>query len=264
MKPFIVILLSLCFCAANAQNNIVFNAGLAYTNGAPTFTPGAKGSRYAIDTVTFTIYENTNPSTANWISTGAKIQEISGCANPSYTPTKHQSIYVTNQCATPKLFKWNGSAWVHINAGGGGGGAVSTDATLTGDGSGGDPLGIAQQSANESELLTWTGATWEPSWGNPYVFVTSGSTITTAANEVLVGTLSANITIGLPACNADTDTKHFKFVRNGSDAFGVTIDPSSTQAFYDGATVKIFYGKISIDCTCRFSGGTGVWFIDNL
>lgn len=140
---------------------------------------------------------------------------------------------------------------------------VSTDATLSGDGSGGDPLTIAQQSAATSEVLMWTGATWEPSWGNPFIFVTTGQTITTAVNEVLIGTVAGNITMGLPTCDATTDGKHFKFVRNGTDAFSVTIDPGGAQLFYDGTDKKIQYGKLSIDCTCRFSGGTGVWFFDN-
>jgi hypothetical protein len=247
-----------------AQNNIVFNAGLAYTNGAPTFTPGAKGSRYAIDTVTFDIYENTNPATSNWLKIGDRIQELTGCAVPSYTPTKHQSIYVTNQCTTPILYKWNGSAWREVGGGGGGGGSVVTDATLTGDGTVGDPLSIAQQGAETSQVITWSGTTWEPSWGNPYTFVTSTSTVTADVNEVLVGTQSASITIGLPTCNATNDSKRFKIVKNGTDSFSVTVDPASTQLFYDGSAIKIFFGKLSIDCTCRFSGGTGVWFFDNM
>ena len=145
----------------------------------------------------------------------------------------------------------------------GGGGTVTTDATLSGNGSGGSPLKIAQQGATASKVLEWTGATWEPSWGNPYTFVTTGATITTAVNEILVGTVGADVVFGLPACNATTDQKHFKFVRNGADAFSLTIDPSGAQTFYDGSAIKVQYGKISIDCTCRFSGGTGVWFIDN-
>lgn len=163
-----------------------------------------------------------------------------------------------------KWYQWNGSSWVEKTfGGGGGGGSVTTDATLTGDGSG-TPLGIAQQGAATSQALAWTGATWEPSWGNPTTFVTTSSTLTTATNELLVGTLSANITIGLPTCNSANDSKRFKIVRNGSDGFSLTIDPASTEAFYDGSATKIIYGKIAVDCTCRYSGGVGVWFVDNL
>lgn len=255
-------LIALSFAALAQPNNIKFNAGVAYTVGAPTFKPMSTGSRVAIDTATYIWYESLDPNTNQWISKGFWIQEITGCAAPGYTPSKHQSIYVTNTCATPELYKWNGSAWVQI-AGSGGGGTVTTDATLTGDGSGGSPLSIAQQSANTSEILTWTGATWEPSWGNPYTFVTTGATITTSVNEILIGTLSASVTMGLPVCSATTDQKHFKFVRNGTDAFSVTIDPNGSQTFYDLTTVKVVFGKLSIDCTCQFSAGTGVWFYDN-
>lgn len=148
-------------------------------------------------------------------------------------------------------------------SGGGGGGTVQTDATLDGDGSGGDPLKIAQQGATTSQVIEWTGATWEPSWGNPYTFVTTGGAITTSVNEILVGTVAANVTFGLPSCNATNDGKRFKFVRSGTDAFSMTIDPSSTETFYDGAATKTIYGAISIDCTCRWNGTTGVWFYDN-
>jgi hypothetical protein len=40
--------------------------------------------------------------------------------------------------------------------------SVSTDATLTGDGTGGSPLSIAQQGAGIGDPLEWTGLAWEP------------------------------------------------------------------------------------------------------
>ena len=144
----------------------------------------------------------------------------------------------------------------------GGSGTVTTDATLTGDGSVGDPLGIAQQSATTSEVLTWTGAAWEPSWGNPFIFVTTGQTITTAVNEVLVGTITGNITLGLPVCDATTEAKHFKFVRNGTDSFGMTIEPNGAQQFYPSIDRIIQFGTTSVDCTCAVVSGTYFWFYD--
>jgi len=256
-------LVILAFDASAQVNNVYRTLGVSYTVGPPTFRPGSGGSRIAIDTVTFMWYESLDPNMDDWTLSGHRVQEIPGCSAPSYTPTKHQSKLVVNGCTTPELYLYEGAGvWDCLNCGSSG--TVSSDATIDGDGSGGSPLKIAQQGAASSEVLAWTGATWEPSWGNPYTFVTSGSTITTAVNEVLIGTLSADITVGLPSCNATNDSKHFKFVRNGTDGFSVTIDPSSTEAFYDGSTLKILYGKISIDCTCRYSGGTGVWFVDNL
>lgn len=145
----------------------------------------------------------------------------------------------------------------------GGGGTVTTDATLDGDGSGGDPLKIARQSAATSQILQWTGATWEPSWGNPYIFVTTGATIATDVNEVLIGTISGSVTFGLPTCNSTTDGKRFKFVRNGTDAFSVTFDPAGGQQFYPATNMITQLGPIAIDCTCGLVGGTYYWFFDN-
>jgi hypothetical protein len=298
----------------SAQNNTFATAGIAYTVGAPTFVPGARGTMIAVDTITGLWYYSTNRNTASWTAMGDRVQRISGCTAPVYTPEKYQSQIVLNACALPEMYAHVGAGvWVCLNCaasgatnlsftqltdstfqlnsstgndvvfksganqsfsltgstltiastgGGGGGGSVVTDATLDGDGTGGNPLGIAQQGAVEPQVLTWTGATWEPSWGNPYVFVTSGATIDTDVNEILIGTLSANATFGLPTCNAANDGKRFKFVRNGGDAFAVIIDPAGGQTFYDGSAVKIIYGQLSIDCTCKHGGGS-VWFFDN-
>jgi len=244
-------------------SQIQFTAGTPHTATTPSGSPGSVGSRTRFDLTTGRVYM-WNTTSSSWTLVAQGVDNITGCLAPAYTPGYAQSEFAINACDS--LYRYRSGQWRHLNppGGGGGGGTVSSDATIDGDGSGGSPLKIAQQSAVTPKVLSWTGTTWEPSWGNPYTFVTSGSTITTAVNEVLIGTLSANITIGLPSCNSTNDTKHFKFIRNGSDAFSVTIDPSSTEAFYDGATTKIIYGKIAIDCTCRFSGGTGVWFVDNL
>lgn len=252
-----------CFVAAAvaAQNNIYVTAGVAQTVGAPTFVPGTRGTVVAVDTVTGIWWVNPNRlSGATWTKMGHSMREISGCTAPVGAPTKFQSWLVSNTCSTPGVYLWDGAAWDCLNCGSSG--TVNTDATLDGDGSAGDPLKIAQQGASESQFLRWTGATWQPSWGNPYVFVTSGAAITAAANEVLVGTVSADVTFGLPSCNAANDGKRFKFVRNGTDAFAMTIDPSGGETFYDLSLTKTIYGDTSIDCTCRWNGTTGVWFYD--
>ena len=263
MKHLLTISLLFFSLAIGAQvNNIYATAGIPYTAGPPTFIPGARGSAVAIDTVTGLWWVNPNRlSGTTWFKMGHTMREISGCVAPVAAPTKYQSWLVSNTCTTPVTYLWDGSAWDCLNCGGSS--TVTTDATLDGDGSGPDPLKIAQQSASSSEVLMWTGATWEPSWGTPFTFVTTGATITTAVNEILIGTVAGDVTMGLPTCDATTDGKHFKFVRNGTDAFSVTIDPGGSQTFYDGTDKKISYGKLSIDCTCRFSGGTGVWFFDN-
>lgn len=261
MRKITLLFLLLACCEVRAQ----FTAGIPYATGAPSGAPSASGSRLRCNLATGRFYL-WSPTASAWQLVPYGIEEKTDCAAPSHTPGYGQSPIVINRCTpNPEVYYYFSGSW-HLAAGGGGGGGsgtVSTDATLSGDGSSGSPLKIAQQSAATAQGLSWTGSTWSPSWGNPYTFTTTTSTISTDVNEVLVGTLSANVVFGLPTCNLANDSKRFKFVRNGTDAFSMTIDPSSTQAFYDGDLVKTMYGKISIDCTCRFSSGTGVWFFDN-
>lgn len=69
--------------------------------------------------------------------------------------------------STGQILKWNGSLWVPaLDETGSGGGSINTDATLAGDGSFGDPLSIAQQSATSGQVLKWNGSTWLPADDN--------------------------------------------------------------------------------------------------
>ena len=122
-------LLFLCSLSAFAQvNNILFNAGVAYTDGAPTFNPGGKGSRIAVDLVTKKIYTHTVGTT--WALYGNTLQVTTGCLPPAYVPVGFQSDFVINACDS--LYMYRSGDWRHLNAGGGGGGisTVTTDATL--------------------------------------------------------------------------------------------------------------------------------------
>lgn len=263
MRFFVTVSILFFVSTSWAQvNNIVSSSPPQITNGPPTYIPGPRGSVVAIDSLTGIWWVNPNRLRADtWFEMGHTMRKIGGCSAPSGAPTKFQSWLVTNNCTTPQEYLWDGAAWDCLNCGSSG--AVATDATIDGDGTGGDPLGIAQQGATTSKILMWTGATWEPSWGTPYTYVTSGASITTAVNEILIGTLVANVVMGLPTCDAATDGKHFKFIRNGTDSFSVTFDPAGSQAFGDGTLTKTSFGTISIDCTCKFSAGTGIWFYDN-
>ena len=104
------------------QNNIVYGAGISYTNGVPTFVPPSKSARVAIDTATSKWYEYATPGGWRW--SGDRVQDISGCAAPAYTPGKAQSRLVLNNCTEvqnghgPELYKYTGSAWLCLNCGG--------------------------------------------------------------------------------------------------------------------------------------------------
>lgn len=232
---------------------------------APAYTPAKYQSQLVVNScATPELYLNTSGST--WVCLNCT---SAGATNLSWTEVS-ATLYRLNSSTGNDVFVREGSNVTAALSGdtltfssSGGGGTVTTDATLDGDGSGGDPLTIAQQSASSSEVLMWTGATWEPSWGNPYIFVTTGATITSDVNEVLIGTIAANVTFGLPTCNAALNNKRFKFVRNGGGDFSITIDPSGVQQFYPSINTITHVGQVSIDCTCGLVSGTYYWFYDN-
>ena len=88
-----------------------------WTNGAPTTNPGASGARFAVDRATFRWYEWV--SGTSWVQSGDRIQRISGCSAPNYTPGKNNSFVVVNSCTNPEIYIWNGTSWAMPPSGGG-------------------------------------------------------------------------------------------------------------------------------------------------
>lgn len=118
MRYKLAILFSLFALSGSAQ--IVKTAGIPYTATTPSHTPSASGSAWAIDTANLDLYAYYG---GTWNLAGERIQTISGCAAPAYTPGKGQSLFVINGCDS--LYYYRSGAWVRINAGGGGGGGIT-------------------------------------------------------------------------------------------------------------------------------------------
>jgi len=87
--------------------------------------------------------------------------------------------------------------------------------------------------------------------------LTANTTLDHTHNFVRVGTLSADITLSLPACNSTREGWQYEFFKTGSDAFAFIIDPNSTETFHDSATTKTIYSQGN-NCTCKCLG-SGVW-----
>ena len=108
----------LCLALQTGFSQIYKTVGISYTSGTPTYIPAKAGSWLALDTVTWNYYTY-NGST--WILDGYRIQSITGCSAPAYTPTKFQSRLAINACTAlqggPELYYYTGSAWLQINEG---------------------------------------------------------------------------------------------------------------------------------------------------
>lgn len=138
---------------------------------------------------------------------------------------------------------------------------VSTTARLTGNGTGGSPLDIAQQGATTGQVLRWSGSAWVPNGTNLYDVVTTSQAVAAQYNQVWVGDLSANITLNLPACNLANSGVKIEINKAGNDTYSVTIEPAGSELFADGEASKTLYSQgTGISCTCN----NGTWLFVNM
>ncbi len=81
--------------------------------------------------------------------------------------------------------------------------------------------------------------------------VTANTTLDHTNMRVYIGTLTGNITLSLPVCNATHDgwTYHFKKKITG-DAFAFVIDPNGTDTIDGVSTVTYFGDGITTHCQC--------------
>lgn len=122
--------------------------------------------------------------------------------------------------------------------------------------------GLATESAGSAATATASVAAYNAKGvvDGDYRAVTTTSTLAETDNLVYVGTLAANITINLPACNSTRDGWEYRVTKKGSDAFGFILDPNSTETFYDGATTKTYFGQGN-GAICKCESGSTSWFV---
>ena len=88
-------------------------AGVFYFTEAPTLTPNVcYDSEIGIDTSTGYWWEYSR-DLSMWILAGFRVQEIEGCAAPTYTPVDKQSEIVLNECDS--LYRWRDGGWHLLN-----------------------------------------------------------------------------------------------------------------------------------------------------
>jgi hypothetical protein len=153
---------------------------------------------------------------------------------PTLAPTANQG-WVHLNTTNGIVSTWNGSAWNPISGAGDNWGSqtVNTNATLSGNGTAGTPLQLAQQGATNGQALIWNGTTWLP--GTPSVTTTNGITnYTTGSTGVGLGGTLNRITevngantygFGFPALTAFSASADDPGFANQTD---LTLSSSST------------------------------------
>ena len=235
MKHILLLLLFLPLIAFGQVNNVAFTSGISYTNGTPTFKPGTVGSRWAIDTVTFQLYESVASGGGSWLPAGYRVGTISGCSKPLYTPTKHQSLIVVNGCDS--LYYYRSSIWRHLNPAGGGGASI----TLTTTGTSGAAtlvsgvLNIPVYSSGGGQVLTTE------------VYNETGATLTKGTIVYINGSHGNLPTVTKAQANSEsTSARTFGFIQsnitNMNNGYVVVIgklDGLNTNTFTDGQTLYL-------------------------
>lgn len=158
-----------------------FNAGVPHTNTTLNWSPSASGSRIAVDYSARKIYIHDGTT---WLEYEQGIDRITGSVAPAYTPAAGQSLWAVN--AANELYYYN-STWVCVSCQQ----PIVTDATLTGDGTDGNPLVIAQQGATTGQVLKWDGSAWGPSNDLSGTGTIGGSI---ASTQIAYGSGANNIT----------------------------------------------------------------------
>lgn len=142
---------------------------------------------------------------------------------------------------------------------------VEVTPRLSGNGTVGHELDIAQQGATTGQVLRWSGSAWVPNGTNLYDIVSVSGSISAQYNQVWVNTLSAGITLNLPACNSANNGVKIEVAKSGSDTYEVAIEPAGAEQFSDASTSKSLFSQATgISCTCRWTGSAGVWLYTNM
>jgi len=119
----------------------------------------------------------TNGQVLTWNGTTWSPENVSGAGDNWGTQTAQTTVTLTGNgtaasplglasqgAANGQVLSWNGSSWVPASVAGDNWGSQSaqTDASLSGDGTSANPLGIAKQGASTGQVLTWNGSAWTP------------------------------------------------------------------------------------------------------
>lgn len=87
--------------------------------------------------------------------------------------------------------------------------------------------------------------------------VTTSVSIDENDNIIGIGTLTADITLTLPACNGTRPEWIYTFTKEGADAFAFIIDPAAAETIGGAATLTVFGQFNTISCQCK----SGAWTV---
>lgn len=119
-----------------------------------------------------------------------------------------------------QVLKWNSSSneWEAANDNTGGSGGVNTDASISGDGTTGSPLSIAQQGASSGDVLQWDGSNWTPTSSGSSVWTESSGNAYYDGDVYTGGQGSSDGVTEFINIRAEGDTWYMGVVNDASEA----------------------------------------------
>lgn len=156
--------------------------------------------------------------------------------------------------AAGQVLKWDGSQWTPANDVGGGVGdnwgtqVVQTTATLSGNGTSGNPLTIAQQGATSGQVLKWNGSSWAPA--NDIDTDTDAQTLSLSGNTL---SISGGNSVSLPTGTTYTAGSGITITGNTISAVDASPTNEIQTLSLSGNTLTLSNGGGSVTLP---SGGT--------
>ena len=194
--------------AADDSGNfaVLPGAGIDVTQSGNTFIVINSGDTDATDDLTTATVFNgdvTGPSNNLQLKNGIVVNGdmaansigTNNIINGSVTAVKLNNMGAANG----QILQYNGMVWGPANLPPGGGGddwgnqTVVTNATLTGNGTAGSQLGIAQQGAANGQVLRWNGTAWVPGTITVGAALTGNGTAATPLNLAQQGAVNGQI-----------------------------------------------------------------------
>jgi hypothetical protein len=238
-----LILFALLFVALSSGAQVIKTAGVTYVSGTPAYTPSALGSEISVDTATGIVYLYNRGETTWYAMNGTEIG--GGTGSPVHTPGDNRPRFYLN--GDYDLYFWTGATWVQLNAGDNWGSqVVQHGSTLTGDGTGGIPLDVADNGVTNVKVAT----------GIDAAKIADGSVSNTEFQHI--GTVTSNVQTQLNGKAVTSGTLGQFAATTSAQLAGVISDETGSGALVFGTSPTLVTPALGVPSSVTLTNAIGL------